>query len=77
MPASKGIPVPYLRAWREWRAFEQEELAGRARVTSTTISRLEHGASARIATIARLAHALGIDRETLLREAPKKKDRAA
>lgn len=78
MAASKGIPIPYLRAWREWRALEQVELAKRAGITATTISRLEHGATARIGTVAKLAAALGIDRENLLHSEPgKKKEQAA
>ena len=77
MAAIKGVTVPFLRAWREWKALEQSELGKRARITSTTISRLENGASARLGTIAKLADALGITREQLLHSQPDKKDRAA
>lgn len=77
MPAIKGVTVPLLRAWREWKALEQTELGQRAGITATTISRLENGASARLGTIAKLADALGISREQLLHSQPDKKERPA
>lgn len=77
MAGSTGVHIPFLRAWREWRALEQVELAKRAGITATTISRLEHGATARIGTVAKLAAALGIDRENLLHSEPGKKEQAA
>ncbi len=70
MPAKKGLTIPYLLAWRQWRALGQEELAAKAGVTLTTISRLENGQSARMSTIGKLADALGITREELLRTQP-------
>lgn len=61
----------HLRAWREWRGLSQRELAARAHVSYTTISRLETGAErANWATLAKLAHGLGISREILLHEEP-------
>lgn len=50
----------------------QKELAEKSGITETTISRLENGEPARIDTIAKLADALGISREQLIREEPKK-----
>lgn len=78
MAGQKGFHVPYLRAWREERALQQDELGARAGLTATTISRLEHGATARLGTIGKLATALGITREQLLRSQPtEKKSRPA
>ncbi len=77
MPAQKGFQVPYLRAWREERALQQDELGKLAGLTATTVSRLEHGATARLSTIGKLAKALGVTREQLLRSLPEQKERAA
>ena len=65
-----GIKLPYLRAWREWRALKQEELAKLAGITETTISRVENGMPARIDTIGKLADALKVERERLIRAQP-------
>lgn len=73
----KGIILPHLRSWREWHALKQEELAAKAGVTETTISRLENGSPARIGTIDKLATALGITRVQLIRSQPEEKSRAA
>lgn len=67
---SRDIALPYLRAWREQRIMTQGELAERAGITSATISRIENGAGAKLRTIARLADALGISREQLIRSQP-------
>lgn len=72
MSSTKGTPLPYLRAWREWRGMSQEELSRVAEVTAATISRLENGAVARFGTIAKLATALQITREQLMRSDPGK-----
>lgn len=72
MSSIKGTPLPYLRAWREWRGMSQEELSRKAEVTPATISRLENGAVARFGTIAKLATALQITREQLMRSDPSK-----
>ena len=72
MNISKGTPLPYLRAWRERRGMSQEELSRLAEVTPATISRLENGAIARFGTIAKLATALQITREQLMRSDPGK-----
>lgn len=82
MTTSRGIPLPYLRAWREWRGLLQDELAALSKVTQTTISRIERGAPARLDSIKKLAEALKITREELMRSEPtwqdtkKKKERA-
>ncbi len=56
-----------LREARERALLTQEELATRAGVTVSTISRLETGAqAARIGTLRKLAAALGMDPESLI-----------
>ena len=77
MAGQKGFQVPYLRAWREKRALQQDELGALAGLTATTISRIEHGATARLGTIGKLSTALGITREQLLRTMPGKERPAA
>lgn len=71
----RGIPLPYLRAWREWRGITQDELKDLSGVTVATISHIENGAPARLDTIRRLAEALKIEREDLMRKQPE--DRGA
>jgi transcriptional regulator with XRE-family HTH domain len=57
-----GIP---LRAWREYRALSQNDLATKAGVGTVTIYRIEHGAAARPSTRRKLAAGLGITPEQL------------
>lgn len=70
MPVTNMVALPYLRAWRVYRGLMQEELATLAGVTPATISRLENGAPARLGTVAKLATALGLTREELMRAQP-------
>ena len=65
---SKGVPVPQLEALRKRVGLSQEELAARAGLTRTTITRLEQGGIARYQTIEKLARALKTSRERLIRE---------
>jgi transcriptional regulator with XRE-family HTH domain len=65
---SKGVPVPQLETLRKRAGLSQEELAGRAGLTRTTIVRLEQGGIARYQTIEKLAVALKVTRERLIRE---------
>lgn len=75
---SRDIALPYLRLWRERHYLTQSELGEKAGIAYATISRIENGAGAKMNTIAKLADALGITREQLIRtQPPKEKDRAA
>jgi transcriptional regulator with XRE-family HTH domain len=40
---NRGIPVPHLRAWREWRGLSQSELARRSGVGRVSLWQLETG----------------------------------
>ena len=65
----EGDPLR-LRAWREYRALTQQELAARAGVARRTVVALEVGPQrARPATVRALAEALGVGPEQL-RSAP-------
>jgi transcriptional regulator with XRE-family HTH domain len=77
MAATNMVSLPQLRAWRLYRGLMQEELAEKAGVTPATISRIENGAPARLGTVAKLAAALGITREHLLRAQPGEEKRGA
>jgi transcriptional regulator with XRE-family HTH domain len=56
-----------LRAERERQGLSQEDLAGRAKLHSTEISRLERGVrDQRLSTISRLARALKVSAAHLL-----------
>ena len=65
---SKGVPVPQLEGFRKRAGLSQEELAARAGLTRTTITRLEQGGIARYQTLDKLAKALKTTRERLIRE---------
>ncbi|MBF6589883.1 MAG: helix-turn-helix transcriptional regulator [Ktedonobacterales bacterium] len=64
------MPLPYLRAWRAYRVLSQRELQELSGVAKTTLIRVENGAPATTATIAKLATALNVTREQLVREDP-------
>ncbi len=64
---SNGIPVPQLAALRKRAGLSQGELADRAGLTRTTITRLEQGGIARYQTIDKLATALNTTRQRLIR----------
>jgi transcriptional regulator with XRE-family HTH domain len=69
--ASWGFDTPHLEAWRRWRVLSQRELAVRSGLSSGYLSRLEAGCKrAAPATIGRLADALDISREQLVRHQP-------
>lgn len=72
---SRGVPVPQLATLRKRAGLSQEELAARAGIARSTITKLEHGANARYATIDKLAEALQATREHLIR--PKRKSRSS
>ena len=56
-----------LKEWRERRLLTQRELAERVGVTQGTINRIERGVHRpRLATVRRLAEALGVDPDELV-----------
>jgi transcriptional regulator with XRE-family HTH domain len=77
MKERRGVPLPLLREWREWRGLTQDELKKASGVTVGTISRIEQGLPARLDTVRRLAEALTIGREELMRKHPQPGDRPA
>jgi len=61
-----------LRRLRELRALSQRELAARARLSVTTVNRIETGQRKPMPrTVRRLAEALGVTPEELLAEQPR------
>jgi transcriptional regulator with XRE-family HTH domain len=65
------VTLPYLRAWRLKRLLSQGELAEMGHVAKSTLARLEKGdQSAILRTVGKLAKALDITREQLVREDP-------
>lgn len=65
------VELPYLVKWRVWRGMSQGEVHRKSGVSVNTLSRLENGkGAANFATIAKLAAALGISREDLMRKDP-------
>lgn len=59
------MQVPRLREQRQRRALSQQELADRAKVSRTTIIKLEGGRDAWPQTVRKLARALRIEPEDL------------
>ena len=73
----KGIVLPSLGTWRVRRALSQDELAARAHVARWTVQRAEHGLPVRTTTLGKLARALGVKRDELLRpSSPQQADSA-
>ncbi len=70
----RGRTVEHLRAWRMHRVLNQSELATAAGVGRTTVLRGEAGHIVNFANIRKLAAALGITPEQLLREGPEDKE---
>jgi transcriptional regulator with XRE-family HTH domain len=64
---ARGVRLPRLRETRVRRLLTQAQLARRAEVAVSTLSRLEQGHTpAELATVARLAAALGVPPEALM-----------
>ena len=70
LPRVRNGTTPSLRYWRMRLAVPQQELADLARVARTTITRLEAGGSARLATVRRLAAALEVSPAKLMAQPP-------
>ncbi len=66
----RGVPAPYLRAWRLYYAMTQEELAKAAGVSHATVRSGEHGENIRQSSARKLAAALGISVEQFLHKDP-------
>lgn len=66
----RGIPVPYLTSWRFAKQLTQAALAEKANLTSRTVGMIERGGNASFATTRKLADALGISAELLLKVNP-------
>jgi transcriptional regulator with XRE-family HTH domain len=56
----RGITVPYLNAWRATRGLSQVELATRADLSLSTVSRTEQGGKVSLPNAVKLARALGV-----------------
>lgn len=66
---TRGLPLPHLRSWRIRRFMSQLELADKAGVSKSTMNRAEAGEEAiSFANIRKIAEALGIKPDDLLRE---------
>jgi DNA-binding XRE family transcriptional regulator len=63
--SSHDVQVPQLRAHRQRRALSQQELADLARLSRTTIIKLEAGRDAWPKTVRKLARALRVNPEDL------------
>jgi transcriptional regulator with XRE-family HTH domain len=66
----RGVLVPYLRAWRMYRLLSQAELSKLARLSVPGISLAENGGKVRLSTLVRLAEALNVSRDALVRVPP-------
>jgi transcriptional regulator with XRE-family HTH domain len=66
--ARDTVMVTRLKECRRAAFLTQAEVASRAGVTTGTIIRLEHGGLANLATVRRLAEALGVDPAELTRQ---------
>ena len=69
-PRRTLVPLPGVRYWRIRRMLLQQQLADRAGVNLSTVARIEAGGLASISTLAKLAEALGVQSDDLLRAPP-------
>lgn len=58
---SEGLYAPSLVVWRNHRAYSQVDLGQRAKVSASTVNRIEQGYPARPSTLRKLAAALGCE----------------
>lgn len=64
----RGLPLPYLKAWRVKRLMAQAEVAEKSGMSRSAITRAEQGdAAVNYANIRKIAAALGISTDELLR----------
>ena len=70
--AGHGVPVPYLRAWRERRMWTINDLANASGVNWNSIARAEDGKTMHGKTVRKLAAALGIEPPQLRYDDPDK-----
>jgi transcriptional regulator with XRE-family HTH domain len=70
MPGAATVFVPALRYWRSQRALRQTELAERADVGIMSVSRGETGQPLQLATVRKLAEALGVTPAELQAQPP-------
>jgi transcriptional regulator with XRE-family HTH domain len=64
----RGLPLPYLKAWRIKKFIGQGELADMAKLARATVTRAERGDEVvSFANIRKLAEALGITPDQLLK----------
>jgi DNA-binding XRE family transcriptional regulator len=70
-PRRTLVALPGVRYWRIRRMLLQQQLADLAGVNLSTVARIEAGGLAGIATLSKLAKALRVDADDLMREPPK------
>ena len=69
MRKTRGIALPHLIAWRKKRLMTQRDLAAVSGVSQSSITQLETGEhTARVATVRKLAEALNVTTDDLLRD---------
>ena len=69
----RGLPLPYLKAWRMHKLMAQNELSARTGLARATIARAERGDEVvNFANIRKVAEALGISTDDLLHRDPDK-----
>jgi transcriptional regulator with XRE-family HTH domain len=67
----RGLPLPHLKAWRVKKLLAQNELAERGGLARATVARAERGDEVvSFANIRKLAQALDISADELLRRPP-------
>jgi transcriptional regulator with XRE-family HTH domain len=67
----RGLPLPYLKAWRIRKLLGQSELAEKSGLAKSTIARAERGDEVvGFANIRKLAKALRISTDDLLQKHP-------
>lgn len=70
----RGRPLPLLRRWRESKYLTQTELADKAGVTRSTVTRGERGEVVGFPSIRKLAEALGLTPDELVYTDPDASD---
>jgi DNA-binding XRE family transcriptional regulator len=70
MPPRATVRLPSLKHWRVQRLLTQEQLAQRAGLHWTSVSRIENGKPADFATVHKLAMALGVEPADLMAQPP-------